>query len=175
MLYGCVYSIRNGDVRKMKLQDFESRNIIKLWFSSKSNQAVITFRLSQWLYKHNLKLLANLIKNRNIMLTGADIAPSAQIGAGLRIGHPAGIVISGKAKIGQNLFIQNCVTIGTRDHEKWDANVVIGDSVEIGSGAKILGNISVGDYAKIGANAVVLTNIPEGGTAVGVPARVINR
>jgi serine O-acetyltransferase len=43
----------------------------------------------------------------------------------------------------------------------------------VGVGAKVLGPITVGNDARIGANAVVLRDVPDGGTAVGVPARII--
>ena len=48
---------------------------------------------------------------------------------------------------------------------------VIGNDVNIGTGAKILGKVQVGDGVKIGANAVVVSDIPAHHTAVGVPAR----
>jgi serine O-acetyltransferase len=44
---------------------------------------------------------------------------------------------------------------------------VIGGHVDIGAGAKILGNLTIGDHARIGANAVVTKNVPTRGTAVG--------
>ena len=43
------------------------------------------------------------------------------------------------------------------------------------TGAKILGNIEIGNNAKIGANAVVLCDVPESSTAVGIPARIIDK
>ena len=48
----------------------------------------------------------------------------------------------------------------------------IGNRVNIGAGAKILGCVCIGDGddAAIGANAVVLCDIPAGCVAVGVPA-----
>jgi len=47
---------------------------------------------------------------------------------------------------------------------------MIGGHVDIGAGAKILGNVRIGDHASIGANAVVLKDVPAGKTAIGIPA-----
>src|SRR5689334_14378654 len=47
------------------------------------------------------------------VVTGADIPLSCQIGAGLLIPHPNGIVIHPDAKLGVNCLIFQQVTIGT--------------------------------------------------------------
>jgi serine O-acetyltransferase len=52
---------------------------------------------------------------------------------------------------------------------------LIGNNVDIGAGAKILGNIRIGDNVVIGANAVVLVDVPDNSIAVGVPATVSPR
>ncbi len=44
----------------------------------------------------------------------------------------------------------------------------------VGAGAKILGPITVGARAKVGSNAVVVKDVPEGATAVGIPARILD-
>jgi len=49
---------------------------------------------------------------------------------------------------------------------------IIGNNVDIGAGAKILGPIRIGDNVRIGANAVVLRDVPDNSIAVGVPAVV---
>jgi serine O-acetyltransferase len=49
----------------------------------------------------------------------------------------------------------------------------LGARVNVGAGAKILGNVTIGDDANIGANAVVLSDIPAGHSAVGIPAKII--
>jgi serine O-acetyltransferase len=49
---------------------------------------------------------------------------------------------------------------------------VIGDNVDIGSGAKLLGPIRIGNNVLIGANAVVMLDVPDNSIAVGVPAVV---
>jgi serine acetyltransferase len=51
----------------------------------------------------------------------------------------------------------------------------IGDHVYIGCHTCILGPVTVGDRAKIGAGAVVISDVPAGATAVGVPARIVER
>ena len=45
-----------------------------------------------------------------------------------------------------------------------------GDRVDIGAGAKLLGNIRIGNDAVVGANAVVICDVPPGMLAVGIPA-----
>lgn len=105
------------------------------------------------------------------VVTGADIPLSAQLGGGLLMPHPNGIVIHPDAVIGPNCLIFQQVTIGlvraTPEAPK------IGAGVDIGAGARILGPVVVGDGAQIGANAVVLRDVPAGATAVGVPARLL--
>ena len=51
--------------------------------------------------------------------------------------------------------------------------VVIGKNVWIGRNVCIMPGTNIGDYAVVGANAVVTHDIPEGGIAVGVPAKTI--
>ena len=104
------------------------------------------------------------------VVTGADIPLTCNIGGGLLIPHPNGIVIHPEAKIGVNCLIFQQVTIGTRSH----GVPVIGGHVDIGAGAKLLGAITVGAHAKIGANAVVTQDVPSGATAMGVPARMVD-
>jgi serine O-acetyltransferase len=98
------------------------------------------------------------------VVTGADIPLTCQIGGGLLIPHPNGIVIHPNAKIGVNCLIFQQVTIGALT-----ANGLpqIGGHVDIGAGAKILGPVVIGANAKIGANAVILRDVEESTAAVG--------
>lgn len=103
--------------------------------------------------------------------SGADIPLNAKIGGGLLIPHPNGIVIHPGSEIGVNGLILQQVTIGTVPSSLKAPR--IGGHVDIGAGARVLGDITVGDHAKIGANAVVLCDVPPGAVAVGVPARIL--
>lgn len=104
------------------------------------------------------------------ILTGADIPINTHIAGGLLIPHPNGIVMHPNVAIGPNCLILQQVTIGS--NEQGDTPVIEGH-VDIGAGAKLIGNIHIGKHAKIGANAVVLTDVPAYATAVGVPAKII--
>ncbi len=97
------------------------------------------------------------------VITGADIPLNCQIGGGLLIPHPNGIVIHPDAAIGVNCLIFQQVTLGIRSGP---GVPVIGGHVDIGAGAKILGPVRIGDHTRIGANAVVTKDVPSHTTAV---------
>ncbi|WP_329604436.1 hypothetical protein [Planktothrix agardhii] len=50
----------------------------------------------------------------------------------------------------------------------------LGKRVNIGAGAKILGDLTIGDDVYIGANEVVLSDVSSGQTVVGIPAKIIS-
>jgi len=100
------------------------------------------------------------------VVTGADIPINCQLGGGLLIPHPNGIVIHPGSMIGPNCLIFQQVTIG----ERAGGIPSIGGNVDIGAGARVIGPISIGDHSLIGANAVVLTSVPANSVAVGIPA-----
>lgn len=108
------------------------------------------------------------------IVAGIELPCEARVGRGCRIDHFGGIVVSGYAEIGEGCVIRQGVTIGLR-HVDEPVAPRIGDRVDIGAGAKLLGPITVGDGASIGANAVVLRDVPAGAVAVGIPARIIER
>jgi serine O-acetyltransferase len=104
-------------------------------------------------------------------LTGVSIPKSVRVGGGLRIHHFGCIFINAKSVIGSNCTLRQGVTIGNR-HD--DGPVpVIGDGVEFGAYAQVLGDVRIGNGARIGAMSVVLCDVPEGATAVGIPAKII--
>ncbi len=105
------------------------------------------------------------------VITGSDIPLNSNLGGGLSLPHPTGIIIHPSALIGVNCTILHQVTVGRRAGLAGLPN--IGNEVLLGAGCKILGPIRVGDGAKIGANAVVIHDVPERSTAVGVPAKIV--
>ena len=105
-------------------------------------------------------------------ITGADIPLGTRIEGGLLLPHPNGIVIHPEATIGPNCLIFQQVTLGTTEH---GGVPTVGGHVDIGAGAKILGNVRLQNHSRIGANAVVMIDVPEGFTAVGVPAALLRK
>lgn len=138
---------------------------------------VLLCRLSFWFFCHHLSPVAKLISLINFVLFGIEIAVRCPIGPGLFLPHTQGTVL-GALRIGANATIFQGVTLGATELDfSYDEQLrpVIGDSVIIGSGAKVLGGLIVNDYVRVGANSVVLESIPPHSVAVGAPARVVRK
>ena len=106
-------------------------------------------------------------------LLTTSIPKSAVIGPGLRIWHFGGIFIHSDAVIGSGCTLRQGVTIGNRVEN--GPVPIIGNDVEVGAYAQILGGVKIGNDCRIGALSVVLCDVPDGATAVGIPARIIPR
>lgn len=105
---------------------------------------------------------------------GISIGSSAKIGRRLSIEHHGCIVIHGDSIIGNDCLIRHGVTLGNTGSDDPFGAPKLGNRVEIGAGAKLLGRISVGHDAIIGANAVVIRDVPDGAVVGGVPARTLS-
>lgn len=95
-------------------------------------------------------------------------------GYGLTIYHLSGgggCLVNAK-KVGNYCHLQTGVLLGNAHHSE-DEKPVIGDNVEFGPGAKVLGKVIVGDNCFVTANAVVVKDVPQNAIVGGVPARVI--
>lgn len=103
---------------------------------------------------------------------GIELPYTVRLGRRVRIWHHGGVVISARA-IGDDVHIRHNVTLGVARRNELGALPTIGDRVDIGTGACILGDVTVGDGALIGANAVVVHDVPAGSTAIGAPARLV--
>ena len=106
---------------------------------------------------------------------GVEIPPSTRVGRGLCVWHGTGLVLHKSVVLGEGVTLRHGVTIGILgDGHDDDAGApVLGDRVDVGAGAVVLGPITIGDDVAIGANAVVLCDVPSGATAVGNPARIL--
>ena len=138
--------------------------------------ALVVYRFGRWRYGVRPKVLRKLfslvyrILYKLIqILTGIELPCEVEIGRNFVIDHFGGIIISGYARFGDNCRIRNGVVVGLQRVDD-PAAPIIGNNVDIGAGAKILGRISIGNNVAIGANAVVITDVPDDCIAIGVPA-----
>jgi len=150
-------------------------------FSRQGMWVMIAYRFGRWRYSIRPRLLRmpfsfvyRVLKLVSQILTGIDLPCEATVGRRFRIEHFGGIIISGDTVMGDDVVIRNGVTIGLKKIGDPGAPV-IGNRVEVGAGAKILGRIHIGDDVLIGANAVVIRDVPAGHIAVGIPARIMPR
>lgn len=103
------------------------------------------------------------------ILTGIELPCEVEIGRNFVIDHFGGIVVSGFTRFGNDCRIRTGVVIGLARVDDPCAPV-IGDRVDIGAGAKVLGRIRIGNNVLIGANAVVIDDVPDDSIAIGIPA-----
>lgn len=91
---------------------------------------------------------------------------------GLVIHHNGSIVVNRNCKIGKNCELHGDNCLGNAG---FGPNCpTLGDNVNVGVGAKIIGNIIIADNIKIGANAVVNKSFLEPNiTIVGIPAKKV--
>lgn len=120
-------------------------------------------------------IIVNRIKNRIGQKIGVEIDINT-FEVGLLIHHNGNIVINGGATIGKNCQLHGDNCIGNKGSFQRGDFPVIGNNVDIGVGAKIIGPVEIGDNIRIGANAVVVDSFNESGvTIVGVPAHIVNK
>jgi serine O-acetyltransferase len=90
------------------------------------------------------------------------------------IDHGMGVVIGETAEIGDDCTLYHGVTLGGTSWNKGKRHPTLLPGVVVGAGAKILGPITIGREARVGSNAVVVKDVPDGATAVGIPARILD-
>ncbi len=138
--------------------------------------ALVVYRFGRWRYRVKPALLRKFLSlvykfwfKCTQIVTGIEFPCEVEIGRNFVIDHFGGIVVSGYAKFGDNCRIRNGVVVGLQRVDQPCAPV-IGNNVDIGAGAKVLGSITIGNNVVIGANAVVIRDVPDNCIAAGVPA-----
>ena len=143
-------------------------------------RAILVYRFGVWrmsvkplVFRAPLSVLYRFLYRYVRNLYGIEIPYTVQLGRRVIFEHQHGIVVHGNVIIGNDCIIRQGVTIGNRYLAEPEKAPILSERVNVGAGAKILGNISIGAGANIGANAVVLTDVPDGATAVGNPALLL--
>jgi serine O-acetyltransferase len=138
--------------------------------------ALAMHRLAHACWSSGWHWLGRFISHFSRFATGIEIHPGAVIGRRVFIDHGMGVVIGETAEIGDECTIYQGVTLGgTSLYKGAKRHPTLGRGVVVSAGAKVLGGFTVGDGARIGSNAVVIKPVPAGTTAVGIPARIIDK
>ena len=139
---------------------------------------MLVYRFGRWRYglrwtllRKACSLIYKLLYKLAQIVTGIELPCEVSVGRNFVIDHSGGVVVSGYARFGDNCRIRTGVVIGLKRVEEPCAPT-IGDNVDIGAGAKVLGNITIGNNVLIGANAVVVTDIPSDSVVFGNPALI---
>ena len=144
-----------------------------LLFSIHMFPAVMLYRLQSFFYEAGFPPIATFFSRLNDFLFDVAIGNQVRSNGALLISH-GHVVLDGWTTLGHHVTINPFVTLGIGNSSQKPFELfgpTIGDYVNIGTGAKVIGRITIGDYARIGANAVVLDDVPAESTAVCAPAR----
>lgn len=130
------------------------------------------YRLARFLYLCKVPILPNLITYLIRFIFACYFPHTCITGKGLVLGYGGlGIVIHGDSEIGEDVHLDQQVTIGGNATEYGVPQ--LGNHIYIGAGAKILGPIKIGDHVVVGANSVVLSDVPSNTVVGGIPARTL--
>ena len=164
-------------------RDPAARSRLNVLINYPGVKAVAFYKLSHFLWKLNLYILARMVSQFGRFITGVEIHPGATIGKNLFLDHANSIVIGESSIIGDNCTIYHGVTLGglspsenSQDQVGSKRHPTIEDNVIIGCQATILGPITVGHCSRIGASVVVLKDIPPYTTVVSAnTTKLINK
>lgn len=117
-----------------------------------------------------LRLVA-IIRHKRLSVKYSLYLPrKLQVGYGLYIGHPVGIIVHPTAVIGCNVNLSQFVTIGSNRGKA----AIIGDDVYIGPSVCIIEDVFIGSGSTVGAGSVVTKNVDSNATVAGVPAKLLS-
>lgn len=118
-----------------------------------------------------------------VVASTAYVAPTAALGAGTIVMHQA--AVGAYARIGDHVVVNTSTSI---DHDcvigdfahlapgtHLAGNVTVDDGAFLGTGVSVAPGSHIGAWAMVGAGATVITDIRSNVTAVGTPARAIQR
>ena len=170
-----VFGRMRDEISSIMERDPAARTRLEVLLCYPGLWAVWIYRVSHWLWRHHMRLLARVLSQVARFYTGVDIPPGALIGARLFIDHATGVVIGETAIVGSDVTMYQGVTLGGTGKGHGKRHPTICDRVFIGNNANILGNLTVGENSRVGAGSVVLSDVPPNSTVVGVPAHIVYR
>ena len=136
-----------------------------------SFKAVLFYRLAHLVWHFQaadngeFSRMALKLSNQGKILSGAEIHPAARIGRRFVLDHGYGTVIGETCVIGNDCYILCGVTLGARgiaNNPDGKRHPRLGNNVEVGAGARVLGYVSIGDNVFISPSCVITQDVPAG-------------
>lgn len=165
-----------------RLVDPWLNNLKSLLSSEIPNAYRIYLRGNRYKSQNNHEMAA-MCENLNYLLHNSVIPNDATLGEGTRFAYGGiGVILHKDVEVGRWCTIGAGVTLGAKrdfGREKKGggktSTPLLGDSVYLSAGVKIVGAIKIGAFSIIGQNAVVTKSIEPFSVVAGVPAKVIKK
>ena len=171
-----MFSRLREDIACIRERDPAARSTWEVLTCYPGLHALIWHRWAHRAWGAGFKTLGRFLSHLGRFFTGIEIHPGAIIGRHVFIDHGMGVVVGETAEIGDGCTIYQGVTLGgTSLGRGTKRHPTLGRDVIVSAGAKVLGGFTVGDGARVGGNAVLMQAVPAGATAVGIPARIVQK
>lgn len=155
-----------GELRALWREDYRTNGSR---FFEPGFQALAIYRFGVWVDGLRIAMLRWPLRRLYFLLNlfvevvyGIRLYYTADIGRRLQIAHgQCGLVLAPRSRIGDDCIIRHNVTLGRLGRGTPEKDVPrLGDRVEIGAGAVLIGSIAIGDDVLIGPNVVVREDVP---------------
>lgn len=160
-------------IKAVKENDPAARTTLEILLTYPGVHALFFHRISHFLYRHKLYMIARIHSQIWRFWTGIEIHPGAVIAPGVFIDHGMGVVIGETAEIEENVVLFHGVTLGGTGKGHGKRHPTVRKGALIAAHAQVLGPVEIGECAKVGAGAVVLDDVPKGATTVGLKSKVV--
>ncbi|MCE2915168.1 MAG: serine O-acetyltransferase [Rubrivivax sp.] len=171
-----MFSRLHEDIACIRERDPAARSNWEVLTCYPGLHALLVHRWAHAAWRRDWRWLGRFLSHLGRFFTGIEIHPGATIGRRVFIDHGMGVVIGETAEIGDECTIYQGVTLGGTSLNKGaKRHPTLGRGVIVSAGAKVLGGFTIGDGARVGSNAVLLQAVPAGATAVGIPARIVQK
>lgn len=134
-----------------------------------SFEAILHYRIARYVLESGAfdpalaMTTAHKLANRGKARTGIDINPCANIGRRFTLDHGYGTVIGETCEIGDDCYVLGGVVLGglsIAGNPIGKRHPTIGNQVEIGAFARVLGNVTIGDEVFISPHCVIVDDVP---------------
>lgn len=150
------------------------RGVLMRCLSNPGMIASIILRGQQLAFRSGHVRAAFLLRTIGMVLVSADFVPGMDVGPGLLMPHPSGVVIGNGLVVGANVTFGGGITAGVKQPDQEGGGFpTVCDGAIVLANAVLVGGIRIGQHAQVGANTVVLSDVDDHAVVFGVPARKV--